>query len=154
MKSLQKEQIAQIRFHDPWSAGISVQWPLSNSTPQVTNSSLSAIMFLLTKFWKPFSLGPHFYKKLLTKQESLIEFVTGGVELLKGHCTDIPADQGSWKRICAICSFWRLFTIINLDAIGSWGIMFGKQKLGVTFNSDKLGGIDFTKFSKLTMCSA
>jgi hypothetical protein len=29
-----------------------------------------------------------------------------------------------------------------------------KQKLGVTFNSDKLGGIDFTKFSKLSMCSA
>ena len=39
MKSLQKEQIAQIRFHDPWSAGISVQWPLSNSTPPVTNST-------------------------------------------------------------------------------------------------------------------
>ena len=32
--------------------------------------------------------------------------------------------------------------------------MKGKQKLGVTFNSDKLGGIDFTNFSKLTMCSA
>ena len=29
-----------------------------------------------------------------------------------------------------------------------------KQKLGITFNSDKLGGIDFTKISKLTMCSA
>ena len=41
-----------------------------------------------------------------------------------------------------------------VDAVGSSGIMFGKQKLGVTFNSDKLGGIDFTKFSKLTMCSA
>ena len=34
------------------------------------------------------------------------------------------------------------------------GILKGKQKLGVTFNSDKLGGIDFTKFSKLSMCSA
>ena len=32
--------------------------------------------------------------------------------------------------------------------------LIGKQKLGVTFNSDKLGGIDFTKFSKLSMCSA
>ena len=41
-----------------------------------------------------------------------------------------------------------------VDAVGSSGIMFKKQKLGVTFNSDKLGGIDFTKFSKLTMCSA
>ena len=29
-----------------------------------------------------------------------------------------------------------------------------EEKLGVTFNSDKLGGIDFTKFSKLAMCSA
>ena len=41
-----------------------------------------------------------------------------------------------------------------LDAVGSSGILKGKQKLGVTFNSDKLGGIDFTKISKLTMCSA
>ena len=39
-------------------------------------------------------------------------------------------------------------------AVGSSGILKGKQKLGVTFNSDKLGGIDFTKFSKLSMCSA
>ena len=29
-----------------------------------------------------------------------------------------------------------------------------EAKKGITFNSDKLGGIDFTKFSKLTMCSA
>ena len=41
-----------------------------------------------------------------------------------------------------------------IDAVGSSGFLKGKQKLGVTFNSDKLGGIDFTKFSKLTMCSA
>ena len=41
-----------------------------------------------------------------------------------------------------------------LDAVGSSGILKGKQKLGVTFNSDKLGGIGFTKFSKLSMCSA
>ena len=34
------------------------------------------------------------------------------------------------------------------------GILKVKQKLGRTFNSDKLGGIDFTKISKLTMCSA
>ena len=30
-------------------------------------------------------------------------------------------------------------------AVGSSGILKGKQKLGVTFSSDKLGGIDFTK---------
>ena len=41
-----------------------------------------------------------------------------------------------------------------IDAVRSSRILIGKQKLGVTFNSDKLGGIDFTKFSKLTMCSA
>ena len=53
-----------------------------------------------------------------------------------------------------------LFTYLDfakgyiLVAVGSSGILKGKQKLGVIFNSDKLGGIDFTKFSKLTMCSA
>ena len=41
-----------------------------------------------------------------------------------------------------------------LDAVTSSGILKAKQKLGVTFKSDKLGGIDFTKISKLTMCSA
>ena len=41
-----------------------------------------------------------------------------------------------------------------VDAVGSSRILIGKQKLGLTFNSDKLGGIDFTKISKLTMCSA
>ena len=41
-----------------------------------------------------------------------------------------------------------------LVAVTSSGILKVKQKLGVTFNSDKLGGIDFTKFSKLSMCSA
>ena len=44
-----------------------------------------------------------------------------------------------------------LFTIV---AVTSSGILKAKQKLGITFNSDKLGGIDFTKFSKLRMCSA
>ena len=41
-----------------------------------------------------------------------------------------------------------------LVSVGSSEILKGKQKLDVTFNSDKLGGTDFTKFSKLTMCSA
>ena len=36
----------------------------------------------------------------------------------------------------------------------SSGILKAKQKLGRTFNSNKLGGIAFTKISKLTMCSA
>ena len=38
--------------------------------------------------------------------------------------------------------------------VTSSGILKAKQKLGITFNYDKLGGIDFTKISKLTMCSA
>ena len=41
-------------------------------------------------------------------------------------------------------------TYYILVAVGSSGILKGKQKLGVTFNSNKLGVIDFTKFSKLT----
>ena len=41
-----------------------------------------------------------------------------------------------------------------LVAVGLSGILKGRQKLGVNFDSDKLGGIDFTKFSKLTKCSA
>ena len=41
-----------------------------------------------------------------------------------------------------------------LVAVKSSGILKGKQKLDVTFNSDKVGGIDFTKILKLTMCSA
>ena len=34
-------------------------------------------------------------------------------------------------------------------AVGSSGILKAKQKLGVTFNSDKLGGIDFKKIYKI-----
>ena len=45
-------------------------------------------------------------------------------------------------------------SVCLLDAAMSSGILKAKQKLGVTFNSDKLGGIAFTKISKLTMCSA
>ena len=45
-------------------------------------------------------------------------------------------------------------SIYVLDAVTSSGILKAKQKLGITFNSDKLGGIDFTKISKLSMCSA
>ena len=41
-----------------------------------------------------------------------------------------------------------------MDVVLSSGILKAKQKLGVTINSDKLGVIDFTKFSKVTMCSA
>ena len=46
------------------------------------------------------------------------------------------------------------YIIYILVTVTSSGILKAKQKLGRTFNSDKLGGIDFTKISKLTMCSA
>ena len=42
----------------------------------------------------------------------------------------------------------------TVDVATLSGILKAKQNLGVTFNCDKLGGIDFTKFSKLSMCSA
>ena len=41
-----------------------------------------------------------------------------------------------------------------VDAATLSGILKAKQKLGRTFNSDKLGIIAFKKISKLTMCSA
>ena len=43
---------------------------------------------------------------------------------------------------------------VNISVVTSSGILKAKHKLGITFNSDKLGGIAFTKISKLTMCSA
>ena len=45
-----------------------------------------------------------------------------------------------------------LYVYLLVTATSS-GILKAKQKPGRTFNSDKLGGIDFTKISKLTMCS-
>ena len=66
---------------------------------------------------------------------------------------------GEGGQTSNFCTFDRLTLPIPvplsiLVAVKSSGILKAKQKLGVTFNSDKLGGIDFTKFSKLTMCSA
>ena len=48
----------------------------------------------------------------------------------------------------------HLWVGLLLVTATSSGILKAKQKLGRTFNSDKLGGIAFTKISKLTMCSA
>ena len=51
---------------------------------------------------------------------------------------------------------YLIFSVITeiVVAVMSSGILKVKQKLGISFNSDKLGGINFTKNSKLTMCSA
>ena len=46
------------------------------------------------------------------------------------------------------------FSIFILDVVTLSGILKAKQKLGVTFNFDKQDVIDFTKFSKMTMCRA
>ena len=43
-------------------------------------------------------------------------------------------------------------TIALLDAVGSSEILKGKQNLVVTFSFDKQDVIDFSKFSKVTMC--
>ena len=69
-----------------------------------------------------------------------------------------------WVQVGSFLSFCFLknpmynyqFTLLQyvLGAATSSGILEAKQKLGRTFNSDKLGGIAFTKISKLTMCSA
>ena len=47
-----------------------------------------------------------------------------------------------------------ILLISLLVAVGSSGILKGKQKLGVTFNFNKQDIIDFVKFSKMTMCRA
>ena len=44
--------------------------------------------------------------------------------------------------------------IQGLDAVGSSGILKVKENLDITFNFDKQDVIDFTKFSKMTMCRA
>ena len=50
---------------------------------------------------------------------------------------------------------WRwTVAVADVDAATSSGILKAKQKLGRTFDSNKLGGIAFAKISKLTMCSA
>ena len=50
--------------------------------------------------------------------------------------------------------FVALFQVYLLDAVTSSGNLKAKQKLGVTFNFDEQDVIDFTKFSKMTICKA
>ena len=61
-----------------------------------------------------------------------------------------PHDYFSLLNLCAVV----ILCTYSLVTARSSGILKAKQKLGRTFNSDKLGGIAFTKTSKLTMCSA
>ena len=70
---------------------------------------------------------------------------------MKKKCVIKTAKKVTFRT--ELCNFGIIYLYV-LVAVGSSGILKWKQKLVVTFNSDKLGGIDFTKFSKLTMCSA
>ena len=56
------------------------------------------------------------------------------------------------EKLLNLVSTYHRYYII--DAVGSSEILKGKQNLGVTFNFDKQDVIDFTKFSKMTMCRA
>ena len=66
-------------------------------------------------------------------------------QLKKMH---VQCSQRCECYITTHCMYWVLV------AVGSSGILNAKQKLGVTFNFDKQDIIDFTKFSKMTMCRA
>ena len=82
-------------------------------------------------------------------------------ELVVSDCTRalelVPNDPKSLFRRCQAHEGNNALQILFpylVDAVGSSGILKGKQKLGVTFNFDKQDVIDFTKFSKMTMCRA
>ena len=51
------------------------------------------------------------------------------------------------EKTCS-CPFIVAYLLV---AVGSSGILKGKQKIGVNFDSYKVGVIDFTTFSKLTI---
>ena len=76
---------------------------------------------------------------------------------MRGILISIP-QVISFHAVVVLVSFFQIdldcFGPCLVDAATSSGILKAKQKLRRTFNSDKLGGIAFTKFSKLTMCSA
>ena len=77
-----------------------------------------------------------------------------GIECQTINCSVAYIPHCIWTAACGMimARIARLRRYI-LVAVRSSGILKGKQKLGVTFDSDELGSIDFTKFSKLTMCS-
>ena len=96
---------------------------------------------------------PFFLQRNITFSESLTQVF----EYPSSESTSIEEDAKTKAGITTnknpIGSFGKS-RLYLLDAVGSSGILKAKQKLGRTFNSNKLGGIAFTKISKLTMCSA
>ena len=63
----------------------------------------------------------------------------------------ISKEVGDWDQKMTIFDYLQYYLLVTAR---SSGILKAKQKLGRTFNSDELGGIAFTKISKLTICSA
>ena len=94
--------------------------------------------------------------------DTSVEFPIFFIELIQGFSIDIMSLFRKLGLSLISLIFGELVIVdaknlvaqYILDAVGSSRILIGKQKIGLTFNSDKLGGNDFTKFSKLTMCSA
>ena len=74
--------------------------------------------------------------------------------------TEIITDSkiSCWAEDQQKISLWFLIVWLwchyRLVAVTSLWILKVKQKLGVSFNFDKQDVIDFTKFSKMTMCRA
>ena len=69
--------------------------------------------------------------------------------LNSAHVVELEAREK--LRICYTACSGRIWILV---AVTLSGILQAKQKLGIYFKFNKLGGIHFTKFSKLTMCSA
>ena len=67
------------------------------------------------------SINPHFKKWCHLTRVSI-----RGVESLWVDCRFIPADQGSHWVICAICSYWILFTKIMIKSVKVFPFSFRK----------------------------
>ena len=98
-----------------------------------------------------------FRNRLNTAQALSILLILSNVNYHKWSVYCIVHTQNFIYLGIFTCYFTLNSTIIKQDTLvtsRSSGILKAKQKLGRTFNSDKLGGIAFTKISNLTMCSA
>ena len=109
-----------------------------------------------------------------SNQTGETRWLRNSFRILKEFLKNFTTGCSSKSAICALyLAYFKTFLILILSVerqrnspkialfftdsfiysrCGHVGILKAKQKLGVTFNSDKLGGIDFTKFSKLSMC--
>ena len=95
--------------------------------------------------------GLRFYSKGQLDDRDIVSYVKTNAllyEYYKQAYEQMPIDIGD-ELIRLFNS--EAFIIVNtrylIDAATSSGILKAKQKLGRTFNSDKLGGIAFTKIS-------